>query len=67
MEEIKYHPWALWPWARCKAATIDEYGKCRCDLRRGHEGHHVAERGMYDVVWSPENWMVHRPHERMEI
>lgn len=47
--------WARWPWERCPAVTIDAYGPCRCDLKRGHYGGHIAERGMYDVRWSHEN------------
>jgi len=47
-------PWANWPWQKCIAVTIDAYGRCRCELKSGHDGDHRAERGMYDVVWTNE-------------
>lgn len=52
--------WSSWPWQTCPARTIDAHGRCRCDLRKGHDGDHRADRGMYDVVWSPEYRMVGR-------
>ena len=54
--------WARWPWQTCRAVTYDEYGTCRCDLRKRHGGHHRAERGMYDVVWSSVPRKVERAH-----
>lgn len=51
-------PWAKWPWEQCQAVTIDVYGRCRCDLKRGHDGEHRAERGMYDLTWSADSRMV---------
>ena len=41
-------PWARWPWQRCPATTGNRES---CDLRKRHDGPHVADRGMYDVVW----------------
>lgn len=52
--------WARWPWQTCVAVTLDVYGKCRCDLKKGHAGAHRAERGTYDVVWPAGYGMVDR-------
>lgn len=51
--------WARWPWQKCIAVTIDEYGRCRCELKHGHNGDHRAERGMWDVTWSSESRIIH--------
>lgn len=50
-------PWARWPWQRCAARQpVPEAPRLRCDLRRRHDGSHVAERGMYLIVWPNDSW-----------
>lgn len=47
---LAHLPWATWPWNRCVARREN---RSRCDLRRGHEGDHVLERGVSgDWPWS---------------
>lgn len=45
-------PWATWPWNRCPARREDY---ARCDLRKGHTGDHLLERGIGGIwAWSTE-------------
>jgi hypothetical protein len=44
--------WSRWPWDRCPARH--RLG-IRCDLRLGHAGPHVADRGMDKPTWV-EQW-----------
>lgn len=49
---IESHPWAMWPWQRCRAVAISEHGVTRCELKRGHDEHHRAEHNnAYDIIW----------------
>lgn len=48
---------ASWPWNRCTARRerhrFQNYWG-RCDLRRGHDGLHLLERGMDELWWSTD-------------
>lgn len=43
--------WGYWPFTHCPARAVTPEGVSSCDLRRGHEGQHAAERGMYWLLW----------------
>lgn len=37
-------PWTRLPWRRCKAVAGPGSSAVRCELVRGHEGAHAADR-----------------------
>lgn len=45
-------PWCRFWQRRCTKRA--EWGEevVRCDLRRGHRWAHIADRGMFDLVWA---------------
>lgn len=48
-------PWSRW-WNQCRARkepnTAGHWG--RCELKRGHSGDHILERGMILIGWSTD-------------
>ncbi len=47
-------PWATWPWTNCPASTGGTgLAVAHCDLKKGHDGPHIAERGLgADICWT---------------